>query len=107
MGGKGGEKKTARNSPAFDTLAVRAGQRRTPEGEHSDPLFLTSSYVFDNAKQAAQRFAGEEEGNVYSRYTNPTVAAFEQRLAALEGGVNGWRIAWSADVGYALARIHI
>ncbi len=85
MGEKGGNKKTARASPAFDTLAVRAGQKRTPEGEHSDPLFLTSSYVFDNAAQAAQRFAGEEEGNVYSRYTNPTVAAFEQRLAALEG----------------------
>ena len=69
----------------FQTRAVRAGQRRGPEGEHSDALFLTSSYVFDNAAQAAARFAGDEEGNVYSRYTNPTVRAFETRIASLEG----------------------
>lgn len=70
----------------FDTLAVRAGQTRTPEGEQSDPLFLTSSYVFASAAEAAARFSGEAPGNVYSRFTNPTVRAFEQRLAALEGG---------------------
>jgi len=70
---------------AFDTLAVRAGQHRTPEGEHSDPLFFTSSYVFRTAADAAARFAGEVPGNVYSRYTNPTVRAFEERIAALEG----------------------
>jgi O-succinylhomoserine sulfhydrylase len=69
----------------FDTLAVRAGQHRTPEGEHSEALFLTSSYVFRTAADAAARFAGEVPGNVYSRYTNPTVRAFEERLAALEG----------------------
>ena len=69
----------------FETLAIRAGQRRTPEGEHSDPVFLTSSYVFPSAAEAAARFSGEMDGNVYSRYTNPTVAAFERRLAALEG----------------------
>ena len=68
------------------TLAVRAGQRRTPEGEHSEPLFLTSSYVFDSAEQAAARFANQEPGNIYSRFTNPTVRTFEERLAALEGG---------------------
>jgi O-succinylhomoserine sulfhydrylase len=68
-----------------DTLAVRAGIERTLEGEHSEPLFLTSSYVFDSAADAAARFSGEESGNVYSRYTNPTVRTFEQRLAALEG----------------------
>ena len=69
----------------FDTRAVRSGQVRTAESEHNDPLFLTSSFVFDSARQAAARFAHEEEGNVYSRFTNPTVRTFEQRLAALEG----------------------
>jgi len=70
----------------FDTRAVRAGQTRTPEGEQSEPIFPTSSYVFESARQAAARFAGEERGNIYSRFTNPTVRTFEQRLAALEGG---------------------
>ena len=69
----------------LDTLAVRAGIVRTSEGEHAEPVFLTSSYVFDNAADAAARFAGEASGNVYSRYTNPTVRTFEQRIAALEG----------------------
>lgn len=68
-----------------DTLAVRAGQRRSAEREHSEALFLTSSYVFDDAASAAAHFANEVEGNVYSRYTNPTVRNFEERLAALEG----------------------
>lgn len=67
------------------TLAVRAGVHRTSEGEHAEPIFTTSSYVFDSAEEAAARFAGEP-GNVYSRYTNPTVRTFEERLAALEGG---------------------
>jgi O-succinylhomoserine sulfhydrylase len=71
---------------AFETRAVRAGRQRTPEGEHSEALFLTSSYVFANAAEAAARFSGEQPGNIYSRFTNPTVRAFEQRLAALEGG---------------------
>jgi O-succinylhomoserine sulfhydrylase len=70
----------------LDTLAIRAGIARTMEGEHSEPLFLTSSYVFDNAADAAARFSGESKGNVYSRYTNPTVRSFEQRIAVLEGG---------------------
>ncbi len=69
----------------FETRAVRAGQRRGAEGEHSAPIFATSSYVFASAAQAAARFAGDEEGNVYSRYTNPSVRLFEQRLASLEG----------------------
>lgn len=73
----------------LDTLAVRGGISRTHEGEHSEPIFATSSYVFDNAAQAAQRFAGDAPGNVYSRYTNPTVRTFEQRLAALEGAEAG------------------
>jgi O-succinylhomoserine sulfhydrylase len=69
----------------LDTLAVRAGQVRTQEGEHSEALFLTSSYVFSSAQEAADRFSGEQPGNVYSRYTNPTVRAFQERMAALEG----------------------
>ena len=69
-----------------ETQAVRAGQRRTVEQEHSDPIFATSSYVFSSAAEAAARFSGKEPGNIYSRFTNPTVRAFEQRLAALEGG---------------------
>lgn len=68
------------------TLAIRDGYQRTHENEHSEALFLTSSYVFDNAEMAAQCFSQEAEGNVYSRYTNPTVRSFEQRLATLEEG---------------------
>jgi len=67
------------------TLSVRAGQRRTEFQEHSEALFLTSSFVFDSAAQAAARFTGGEEGFVYSRFTNPTVSMFQDRLAALEG----------------------
>lgn len=70
----------------FSTRAVRAGQRRTEEGEHSEPIFTTSSYVFDSAEEAAARFSGTEPGNIYSRFTNPTIRTFEERLAALEGG---------------------
>lgn len=69
----------------LDTLAVRAGQHRTPECEHGEALFLTSSYVYRSAADAAARFSGEMPGNVYSRYTNPTVRAFEERIAAMEG----------------------
>lgn len=69
-----------------DTLAVRAGQSRTAEGEHSDAIFATSSFVFSSAREAAARFGGDEDGNIYSRFTNPTVQAFEERIAALEGG---------------------
>jgi O-succinylhomoserine sulfhydrylase len=68
------------------TLAIRAGQTRTHEGEHAEPIFTTSSYVFRNAAEAAARFAETEKGNIYSRFTNPTVRCFEERLAAMEGG---------------------
>ncbi len=68
-----------------ETLAVRAGQVRSPFGEHAEALYLTSSFVFASAEQAARRFSGEEEGNVYARFSNPTVTMFEERLAALEG----------------------
>ncbi|MDY7218849.1 O-succinylhomoserine sulfhydrylase [Denitrificimonas sp. JX-1] len=69
----------------FDTLAVRAGQYRSFESEHSEAIYTTSSYVFRSAADAAASFAGERVGNVYSRYTNPTVRTFEERLASLEG----------------------
>ncbi len=69
----------------FETRAVRAGTERSQFNEHSEALFLTSSFVFDSAAQAAARFSGAEAGNVYSRFTNPTVTMFEQRLASLEG----------------------
>ncbi|MES9876137.1 MAG: O-succinylhomoserine sulfhydrylase [Candidatus Sedimenticola sp. PURPLELP] len=68
------------------TRAIRAGQERTHEGEHSEPIFATSSFVFQSAAEAAARFGGDEAGNIYSRFTNPTVRTFEQRLAAMEGG---------------------
>jgi O-succinylhomoserine sulfhydrylase len=69
----------------LETLAVHAGTVRSQFGEHSEALYLTSSFVFDNAAQAAARFIGEQPGNIYSRFTNPTVTMFEERLAALEG----------------------
>ena len=69
----------------LDTLAIRTGHTRTAEGEHSEPIFLTSSFVCDSAADAAAKFSGEIEGNTYSRYTNPTVQAFEKRLAVLDG----------------------
>jgi O-succinylhomoserine sulfhydrylase len=69
----------------FDTKAIREGYRTTQEQEHSEAIFLTSSFVFDSAEQAANRFSKEEPGNIYARFTNPTVDAFEKKLAALEG----------------------
>jgi O-succinylhomoserine sulfhydrylase len=69
-----------------NTRAVRAGQVRSAEGEHSELIFASSSFVFRNAAEAAARFKGDQPGNIYSRFTNPTVRTFEERLAALEGG---------------------
>jgi O-succinylhomoserine sulfhydrylase len=74
------------NGWAFETLAVRAGHVRTHEGEHSEAIFPTSSFVFGSAAEAAARFNGSEPGNIYARFTNPTVRYFQERLAALEGG---------------------
>ena len=71
---------------SFDTRAVRAGLTPTNESEHSTPIFATSSFLFDSAEQAAARFAGDEPGNIYSRFTNPSVRVFEDRLTALEEG---------------------
>lgn len=70
----------------FATRSVRIGHHRSPEGEHGEPIYTTSSFVFASAAEAAARFAGELQGNIYSRFTNPTVRAFEERLASLEGG---------------------
>ncbi len=70
----------------LETLAIRVGHERTPEGEHSEPIYPTSSFVFKSAAEAAARFSGEQPGNIYARFTNPTVRNFEQRLAAMEGG---------------------
>lgn len=68
-----------------DTLAVRAGSYHSPLGENSEAMFLTSSFIFESAAQAAARFGGQEPGNIYSRFTNPTVSMFQDKLAALEG----------------------
>lgn len=69
----------------IETLSVRAGTETTPYGENSEALFLNSSFRFKNAAQAAARFGGAEPGNIYSRFTNPTVSMFQDKLAALEG----------------------
>jgi O-succinylhomoserine sulfhydrylase len=71
---------------SVDTLAIRAGQIRTDQLEHSSPIFPTSSFVYGSAEQAAARFSGEDPGYIYSRFSNPTVQAFEGRIAAMEGG---------------------
>ena len=79
---------TQKNLPEglhIDTLAVRAAVDKTQYGENSEALFLTSSFTQPDCATAARRFAGEEDGYIYSRFTNPTVASMEQRLAALEG----------------------
>jgi O-succinylhomoserine sulfhydrylase len=73
----------------FETLAIREGLTPGFEQEHSDPIYATSSFVFESAEQAAATFSGERDGNTYSRFSNPTVSVFERRLAALEGGEEG------------------
>ncbi|CAN5179727.1 O-succinylhomoserine sulfhydrylase [soil metagenome] len=70
---------------SLETQAIRAGIERSQFGEHSEPIHLTSSFVFTSAAEAAERFANRAPGNVYSRFTNPTVTTFQTRLAALEG----------------------
>ena len=73
----------------FETLAIREGLTPGFEQEHSDPIYATSSFVFESAEQAAATFSGERDGNTYSRFSNPTVSVFEKRLTALEGGQEG------------------
>jgi len=97
----------------FATRAVRAGYERTAEGEHSEAIFPTSSYVFKTAAEAAARFSGEQPGNIYSRFTNPTVRTFEDRLAALEGAescvatASGMSAILSTCIGLLKAGDHI
>ncbi len=74
------------NDYSLETQAIRAGHHRTHEDEHSIPIFTTSSYVFKSAEEAALRFTGQKPGNIYSRFTNPTVSAFQERLALMEKG---------------------
>jgi O-succinylhomoserine sulfhydrylase len=74
------------NDYEFDTLAIREGHQQSNFQEHSEALFLTSSFTFNSAQEAAARFSGDEEGYFYSRVANPTVNCFQDRLAALEGG---------------------
>ncbi|MFM7966433.1 MAG: PLP-dependent transferase, partial [Betaproteobacteria bacterium] len=74
----------SRRDLGFATRAVRGGTQRSDFGEHSEALYLTSSFVFDDAQQAADRFQNRESGMVYSRFSNPSVQMFEERLASLE-----------------------
>ncbi|KAA8735674.1 O-succinylhomoserine sulfhydrylase [Acinetobacter qingfengensis] len=83
------------------TLAIRTGHSRSFEGEHSEPVFLTSSFVYENAEEAAAKFSGNTPGNIYSRFTNPTVSVFEKRLAALDGAERA--VATSSGMGAILA----
>jgi O-succinylhomoserine sulfhydrylase len=89
------------------TKGVRAGQARTEFNEHAEALFLTSSFVFDSAAQAAARFTGGEEGMVYSRFTNPTVSMFQDRLAALEGGESCIATASGMSAILTTAMVHL
>jgi O-succinylhomoserine sulfhydrylase len=89
------------------TLGVRAGQVRSQFNEHAEALYLTSSFVFDNAAQAATRFAGGEDGMVYTRYTNPTVSMFQDRLAALEGAQSCVATASGMAAILATALVHL
>jgi O-succinylhomoserine sulfhydrylase len=95
------------NDYQIATKGVRAGQVRTEFQEHSEALFLTSSFVFKNARQAAARFAGEDEGMVYTRYTNPTVSMFQDRLAALEGAESCVATASGMAAILATALVHL
>lgn len=98
---------------AQETQAIRVGHRRTHEDEHSIPIFTTSSYVFASAEQAALRFTGKQPGNIYSRFTNPTVSAFQQRLALMEKGerclafASGMAAIMAAGMGLLKAGDHV
>ncbi|MGQ1189578.1 O-succinylhomoserine sulfhydrylase [Acinetobacter baumannii] len=85
----------------LDTLAIRTGHTRSFEGEHGEPIFLTSSFVYENAAEAAAKLSGQVQGNIYSRFTNPTVSMFEKRLAALDGAERA--VATSSGMGAILS----
>ena len=97
----------------IETLAIRAGYETTQEQENCEAIFPTSSFRYKSAEQAAARFSGEEKGNVYSRFTNPTVRAFENRLAAMEGGeacvgtASGMSAILSTFMGFCQSGDHI
>ena len=91
----------------FDTLQVHAGQIADPTtGSRAVPIYQTTSYVFRDAEHAAKLFGLEEPGNIYTRIMNPTTEVFEQRMAALEGGVGALAVAsGSAAITYAILNI--
>lgn len=89
------------------TRAIRAGIRRSPEGEHAEPIFTSSSFVFESAEDAAAKFGGDVAGNVYSRYTNPTVRSFEERLASLEQGERAVATASGMSAILAVCMAHL
>jgi len=97
----------------IETLAIRAGYKQTQEQENSEAIFTTSSFCYKSAAQAAARFSGDDKGNVYSRFTNPTVRAFENRLAAMEGGeacvgtASGMSAILSTFMGFCQSGDHI
>ena len=94
-------------SSGLRTRAIRAGIRRSPEGEHGEPIFTSSSFVFDSAEDAAAKFSGDVPGNVYSRYTNPTVRTFEERLASLEHGESAVATASGMSAILAVCMAHL
>jgi len=90
----------------FETLQLHAGQPLDPTGSRAVPIYQTTSYVFDNAEQAAGRFALTDSGNIYTRLTNPTTSVVDERVAALEGGTSGITVAsGSAAITYAVLNI--
>ena len=94
-------------SSGLRTRAIRAGIRRSPEGEHGEPIFTSSSFVFDSAEDAAAKFSGDVPGNVYSRYTNPTVRTFEERLASMEHGESAVATASGMSAILAVCMAHL
>lgn len=101
------------NEYSLETQAIRAGHKRTHEDEHSMPIFVTSSYVFKSAEEAALRFTGKKPGNIYSRFTNPTVNAFQERLAFMEQGerclafASGMAAILAVGMGFLKAGDHV
>lgn len=90
----------------FETLQIHAGQTLDPTGSRAVPIYQTTSYVFENAEQAAGRFALTDAGNIYTRLTNPTTAVVDERVAQLEGGTSGITVAsGSAAITYAVLNI--
>lgn len=96
-----------KDSKNFETKAIRTQAERSSHKEHSVPLYLTSSYMFDSAEHAAALFEEEVEGNIYGRYSNPNVQEFIDKMCALEGTENGFGTATGMAAVFALSLIHI